>query len=253
MRRRDGRARLVTAIALCAAGALVASCASAARAQHVSAGCDARRAVALTFDDGPNPPYTDQVLRMLRDRGVRATFFVEGAAAAAHPELVAQETLAGMGVGSHSETHSRALARMREGDFARDTARAQAEIAAAAGFAPALYRAPYGHTSTAMLRVLRRAGYTSVGWDVDSRDWSDATADEVVRNVLAGAHPGAIILMHDGGLGGGNPDRSTTLAALPRVIDGLRSAGYEMVTVPELTGLRARQDEPARSATCLAN
>ena len=83
-----------------------------------------------------------------------------------------------------------------------------------------------------MLIELHRAGYKSIGWDLDATDWSDASADAVVRAVLDGAHPGAIVLMHDGGLGGGHADRTTTIAALPKILDGLRDRGYELVTVP---------------------
>jgi peptidoglycan/xylan/chitin deacetylase (PgdA/CDA1 family) len=86
-----------------------------------------------------------------------------------------------------------------------------------------------------------------VGWDVDSTDWSGASVDQVVSRVLEGVHPGAIVLMHDGGLGGGNPDRATTVAALPRIIDGLRARGYSFVTVPELTGAPAQHGHKRRS------
>src|SRR5205807_9571357 len=103
----------------------------------------------------------------------------------------------------------------------------------------ALYRAPYGHTSESMLAELGRAGYTSIGWDVDSTDWSTAEAGEVIRSVLDQAHPGAIVLMHDGGLGGGNPQRTSTVQALPWIGEGLKDDGYELVTLPELTGLPA--------------
>ena len=80
------------------------------------------------------------------------------------------------------------------------------------------------------------------GWDVDSRDWSsDATVNDIVSNVLSNSHPGAIVLMHDGGLGGGNPDRTRTIEALPRIIDGLHAAGYAVVTIPDATGLPLQQ------------
>ena len=93
-----------------------------------------------------------------------------------------------------------------------------------------------------MLRELRKLGYVSIGWDVDSRDWNTAsTVDEIVNNVLSNAHPGAIVLMHDGGLGGGDPDRTRTIEALPRIIEGLQADGYALVTIPEATGLQLAQ------------
>ena len=238
---------------LAAAGLAVAACNSApARAQHFSAGCGERRQMALTFDDGPNPPYTDRILDILQAHGARATFFDEGQQAEAHPELVRREIIAGMAVGSHSYAHSAELPTMPRPEFARDLRQAQDVLTAAAGFTPAIYRSPFGHTSDSMLIELHRAGYKSIGWDLDATDWSDASADAVVRAVLDGAHPGAIVLMHDGGLGGGHADRTTTIAALPKILDGLRDRGYELVTVPELTGAPAKMGDK-RGAACLAS
>jgi peptidoglycan/xylan/chitin deacetylase (PgdA/CDA1 family) len=142
---------------------------------------------------------------------------------------------------------------MSSADFTDDLGRAQAALADAGGFTPALYRPPYGNTSATMLNVLRTAGYESIGWDLDSTDWrGSATADDIVQAVLDGAHPGAIVLMHDGGLGGGDPDRSVTIAALPRILDGLREQGYAMVTVPEITGMPMAQGA-ARGPVCSAS
>jgi peptidoglycan/xylan/chitin deacetylase (PgdA/CDA1 family) len=93
-----------------------------------------------------------------------------------------------------------------------------------------------------MLRGLYRTGYVSIGWDIDSGDWNDVPSDQIVENVLSEAHPGGIVLLHDGGIGGGNPNRAATVEALPRILDGLRERGYEPVTVPDLTGVPVAQD-----------
>lgn len=245
--------RHASLVALVSLSAMALVCSSApAKAQHFSFGCRNERQIALTFDDGPNPPYTEAILGILASRHARATFFDEGQAVEAHPELVQQEIDAGMAIGSHSYAHSMDLPTMPRPDFARDLKQAEVVLSAAAGFKTAIYRAPYGHTSDSMLIELRRAHYASIGWDIDSTDWSDATADVVVSAVLDNAHPGAIVLMHDGGVGGGNPDRTTTLAALPRILDGLRDQGYELVTVPELTGTRAKMGDK-RGPVCSAN
>jgi peptidoglycan-N-acetylglucosamine deacetylase len=228
---------------------LVTGCsAGTSKAEHLSFGCREGRHIALTFDDGPNPPYTEQILEVLRSHDAVATFFDEGQAAVSHPDVVKRELALGMVVGSHSYLHSTDLPSMSRADFGRDLRQAEAALTPVLGYAPGLYRAPYGHTSDNMLAELRAAGYTSIGWDLDSTDWSDASADQVVRGVLDNAHPGAIVLMHDGGLGGGNPDRSTTLAALPRIIDGLREQGYTLVTVPDLTGAAAEHGGKRRPA-----
>jgi len=227
---------------------------SSALATHLSSGCAGGRRIALTFDDGPNAPYTGRILNLLAGAHARATFFVEGEATAADPATVRREVALGMAVGSHSHTHSKDLPKLNQRAFADDLDRADAAIRPATGFPPALFRPPYGHTSHAMLRALRRADYTSIGWDVDSRDWSDAGVDEIVANVLAHAHPGAIVLMHDGGLGGGRTDRTSTVKALPRIMAGLRDGGYELVTIPELTGVaESRSAEHVAEAPCSAS
>ena len=206
-----------------------------AQARHFSSGCASRQEIALTFDDGPNPPYTEQILDILSARGARATFFVEGAAAEKHPELVRREGELRMAVGSHSYGHAEELAQMSPDDFRQDLQRAEAVLAPILGKKPSLYRAPYGKTGAVILEELRRAGYVSIGWDIDSRDWdSSTTTEQVVENVLSRAHPGGIILLHDGGVGEGNPNRTATVEALPRILEGLRERGLEPVTVSEI-------------------
>jgi peptidoglycan/xylan/chitin deacetylase (PgdA/CDA1 family) len=233
---RGGLASFGTAVLV----ALLSSCsASVSSAAHLSRGCREGHRVALTFDDGPNPPYTDQILDIMQSHHARATFFDEGQAAEAHPEIVRRELSLGMAVGSHSCAHGKDLPTLTRADFAPDLQQAEAALTPLLGYKPALYRAPYGHTSQNMLDELHAEGYVSIGWDVDSTDWSGAPVDAVVSSVLDHVHPGAIVLMHDGGLGGGNADRSTTIAALPRIIDGLRERGYSFVTVPEITGAPA--------------
>jgi peptidoglycan/xylan/chitin deacetylase (PgdA/CDA1 family) len=214
----------------------------APQATHLSSGCSDRRQVALTFDDGPNPPYTQQILDILRAYNAKATFFVEGEAAAALPDLVRQESDLGMAIGSHSYAHSEDLELMGSDSFESDLERAEVVLEGILGYRPRLYRAPYGHTSEAMLRGLYRTGYVSIGWDIDSGDWNDVPSDQIVENVLSEAHPGGIVLLHDGGIGGGNPNRAATVEALPRILDGLRERGYEPVTVPDLTGAPVAQD-----------
>ena len=218
----------------------------ASKAQHLSFGCREGHRIALTFDDGPNSPYTEQILDILQSHGVTATFFDEGQAAESNPALVRRELALGMAVGSHSYAHGTDLPTLTRADFAIDLQEAEASLTPVLGYKPALYRAPYGHTSQNMLDELHAEGYVSIGWDVDSTDWSGATVDAVVSSVLDQVHPGAIVLMHDGGLGGGNANRSTTIAALPRIIDGLRERGYAFVTVPEITGAPAAHGKERR-------
>ncbi|HWO72973.1 MAG TPA: polysaccharide deacetylase family protein [Dehalococcoidia bacterium] len=243
---------MVLVAAVLAAGTLWGSWDTPPVALQVSAGCGRRPTIALTFDDGPNPPYTDRILRVLDVFHARATFFVAGVAVQRAPQDVRREVKSGMAVGTHSDLHAPDYANWSSRAFREDLYRAQRKIAAAAGFSPRLYRPPYGRASGTMRRVLGEEGMTIVGWDVDSRDWDRGTSSEaIVRNVVQSAHPGAIVLLHDGGLGGGNPDRTQTVEALPSIIQGLRRRGYTLVTVPEMTGLPERSGQQ-RNDVCVA-
>jgi peptidoglycan/xylan/chitin deacetylase (PgdA/CDA1 family) len=171
MTSRLSRSLLSLAVFPVAVLALTGACGGApALATHLSSGCHDGRRMALTFDDGPNPSYTGQILDVLANAHAPATFFVEGQAVEAHPEIVQREVALGMAIGSHSYAHGDDLPAMSAHDFTGDLHRADALVRAAAGFAPALYRAPYGHTGDTMLRVLGTEGYMSIGWDIDSTD-----------------------------------------------------------------------------------
>ncbi|MGA2285873.1 MAG: polysaccharide deacetylase family protein [Dehalococcoidia bacterium] len=204
------------------------------KAAHLSNGEGCGRLVALTFDDGPNPPFTQQILQILESSGAKATFFVEGQAAEAHPDVVKLVDAAGMDVESHSYSHSQGLATADAADFRSDLDAASAALESILGRQPTLYRPPFGNTSDTMLMELADAGYTSIGWDVDSTDWQETDPSKIVDAVLSQVHPGAIVLMHDGGLSGGNPDRTATIQALPSILSGLRDRGYELKTVSEI-------------------
>ncbi len=228
---------LSKALALLAALAFLLACgrsAASPKAMHLSSGEGCGRLVALTFDDGPNPPFTEQILAILKSNGVRATFFVEGQAAEEHPDIVKLLDSEGMDVESHSYGHSQDLATADAPTFRRDLDAATKVLGAVLERQPRLYRPPFGKTSAAMLKELGDAGYTSIGWDVDSTDWQETDPSKIADAVLSKVHPGAIVLMHDGGLSGGNPDRIATIQALPSILTGLREGGYELTTVPEI-------------------
>ena len=166
--------------------------------------------VALTFDDGPVAGTTARLVATLRRARAVATFFDVGWRAAASPRLVALQHTVGQ-VANHSYTHSHLPRlsheqRMRE---LRDTARIL-------GYPNAFFRPPYGDTSAETDADIRLTGLTPVYWTADTFDSHGATADEIVKRALA-VQPGGIILMHDG--------KGTTLAALPRIVAGLRHRG----------------------------
>ena len=188
-------------------------------------------AVALTFDDGPWPAATLQILAILRRYDVPATFFTIGYLAAAYPNLIRAEVAAGMEVGNHTYNHpevppfDQLPTRLQDDEI---------ELAAgdlrAAGVDPHLFRPPEGSFSTGVAAAAARARERVVLWSVDPGDWQPGmTASAIVRKVLAAVRPGSIVLLHDGG-----GDRQATVAALPSIIRGIRRRGLALVTVDGL-------------------
>jgi len=185
--------------------------------------------VALTFDDGPSPVYTPQVLAVLAQNNVAATFFLIGQQAAAYPDLVRREAAAGNAVEVHSWSHPD-LNWLSPAQIAAQLENTCQVINDALGMHEvAFFRPPYGDVNNTVLAVARQLGLTAVMWDVDPRDWARPGISAIINRVLAQVHNGSIILLHDGG---GN--RSQTVAALPEIIAALRQKGYTFVTVSRL-------------------
>lgn len=188
--------------------------------------------VALTFDDGPSDPATSRILDVLAEKGVKATFFVVGENARIFPQTLRRAVAEGHAIGNHSYRH-RKRDTLRDVDY-RELARTQDAIAAVAGIRPALYRSPNGFHTPWQLRAVRRAGLTTVHWNVQTQDWERPDPDVIVRRVLDHVRPGAIVLMHDGDDTNHGSDRTPTVEALPKLIDALQARGYRLVTVPEM-------------------
>jgi len=199
------------------------------------------RAVALTFDDGPSPRYTPGILAVLRRLRVPATFFSVGYLADEYPDLIRAELLAGMTVQNHSNSHPQSFAQLSRhliGDQIALGARSLHRV----GADGSLFRPPGGSFSPAVVRAAQSRGERTVLWSVDSADWHHgATPGGIAHRVLAAVRPGSIVLLHDGG-----GDRSATVAALPRIIEGIRRRGLELVALPRPT---ARPMKPERWCT----
>jgi peptidoglycan/xylan/chitin deacetylase (PgdA/CDA1 family) len=193
------------------------------------------RMIALTFDDGPWYD-TPQFLHVLETKHVVATFFQIGDQISTYggPGGAIEKRMLRDGdiIGDHSWSHPNLSG---DGSFAYKQIRSTALAIqrATGGFYPCLFRAPYGATSPALLDEARRMGFTTIQWDVDPRDWSLPGTQAIYSNVVNNAHPGAIVIQHDGG-----GPRQETLAALPHEIDTLRARGYHFVTVAQLLGYR---------------
>jgi peptidoglycan/xylan/chitin deacetylase (PgdA/CDA1 family) len=188
--------------------------------------------VALTFDDGPDPRFTPQILDLLAEHDIQATFFVTGARAEAYPELVQRMVNEGHIVGNHTYSHQNLVEATDMDILETEVLRTEEIINAAAGYRTKLFRAPYGFLYDELLEQLGSMNYTVVGWSVDSLDWQESPPEEIAYNVISNIHPGAIVLMHDGA--GDTGDRTNTIEALRQIIPNLRDQGLEFETVPDM-------------------
>jgi len=190
--------------------------------------------VALTFDDGPDPLFTPRLLEILRREGVTATFFVIASRAAAHPDLVRQMLAEGHEVGNHTLSHAR-LTDLSEVMVRHEILEAQRILETITGERVRLFRPPYGRINESIFQVVQEeAGLTTVMWSVDSRDWEGISARAIREKVLSNTRPGSIILMHCAG--GVSEDFTSTLEALPSILEALRSLGYRPVTLGKALG-----------------
>jgi peptidoglycan-N-acetylglucosamine deacetylase len=182
------------------------------------------RVVALTFDDGPDPEHTPQVLALLAQYRVVATFCMIGAQATRHPELVRTVVAAGMRLCDHTVTHNPYLAHQPEPQIETEIVGGRAELLAAAGSGVTIdyFRAPAGRWSEPMQRIAARHGMKPLAWSVDPRDWSRPGVAWIVTTVQHQVQPGAVIVMHDGG-----GRRDQTVAALAELLPWLVAQGYQ--------------------------
>ena len=200
-------------------------------------GSEKDKVVALTFDDGPEEPYTSEVLGILRRERVHATFFVIGANVRLYPRAAAEIVHDGDVIANHSDTHPMALALEPEPVVAAEVDRAEREIHSVTGVYPSLFRPPQGIRSPWLMKVTEQDSLATVTWDDAARDWERRSADDLATRAVQETTPGAIILLHDGLNLDHHADRTATVEALPRIIEKLRSEGYRFVTVPELLHL----------------
>jgi peptidoglycan-N-acetylglucosamine deacetylase len=207
--------------------------------------------LALTFDDGPDPTWTPQILDILKEKHVHATFFIIGENAGASPDIVEREYEEGHDVGNHTFTHPNVV-ELPEGMAKLEINSTRRLFEAITGHSMRLFRAPFMGDSdpTTMdelvpVALAQKMGFVSVGLRIDPDDWLRPAAQTIVDRILkqvSDADPdntGNVILLHDAG-----GDRSETIKALPMLIDALRARGYEFVTASELAGLTREQSMP---------
>src|SRR5215813_90284 len=194
----------------------------------------ARRAVALTFDDGPDVCFTPRVLDILAEKRVKATFFVVGERAERHPELIRRAHEMGHAIGNHSHTHSLRFHFRHKRGMRSEIGACNRVIRSAIGREPRLFRSPQGLKTPALGDALREHGMAAIGWQVRGMDYWLRDPARIARRLVQGAVDGGVLMLHDGGGFQGSLDRSATIGALPLVIDGLRARGFTFVRVDQL-------------------
>lgn len=189
--------------------------------------------VALTFDDGPDDPFSLQISALLDERGLKGTFFEVGKAIDARPDIAQALYADGHLLGNHSYHH----------DYWRwldprypELERTQDAFQQHLGVCPAFFRPPHGQRTPFMLSQVANHGMHAVTWDVSASDWSSHDPQAVASGILDHVQPGSIILLHDGIDGTVTADRSVVLQALPLILDGLEAKGLRPVRLDELLG-----------------
>lgn len=201
-----------------------------AEGRCITSGGSGRNQVAITFDDGPFPPYTHRVLDVLARQQARATFFCVGLNVGGYPDVVARIAAEGDELGNHTWSHP-FLPELTRDEFTEQVRRTGERIAEAAGAdsVPRLFRPPYGSRNREVAGWLGEIGLRTVLWSVEPRDWEMPAAEVIVQRVLDEVRPGSVILLHDGG-----GDRTQTVDAVGPIIEGVRRKGLEFVPVGEL-------------------
>jgi peptidoglycan-N-acetylglucosamine deacetylase len=208
--------------------------------------------IAITFDDGPDPVYTPQILKILAQYKVPATFFVIGLNATQNTSIIEQEIAGGNEIGSHTFTHPD-ISTESDSTFTFELNSVQSYLESTVGRRTLLFRPPYSEDvepetpdQIKPIFLATQLGYYTVGMHIDPQDWSRPGVDNIVNDVVAGVKngDGNIVLLHDSG-----GDRSETIAALPRIIQTLQSQGYQLVNVSDLMGVSVDQIMPKVSGS----
>ncbi len=191
-------------------------------------GASGTKRIVLTFDDGPHPKQTRQILDVLDKYGVKATFFVIGVNVKNYPGIVSEVLARGHEIANHTTTHSHA-SRLDMHALQNEIVECEREVFAQTGKRCKLFRPPEGAMTDTMRHVVKELGYTSVFWTLDTRDWAHTPPDQISDYIIQNAKNGDIILMHDY-IGANSP----TVRALETFIPVLLEQGFTFVTAGEL-------------------
>ncbi|ENZ5543342.1 polysaccharide deacetylase family protein [Enterococcus faecium] len=180
------------------------------------------KAIAITFDDGPNEITTPKILDILKSKNIQATFFMLGENVSRNKEIVKRIFDSGHEIGNHSFSH-RQLTLLSDEEIEREISNTDQEIRKITGVTPSYIRPPYGSVNKIIANIGKRP---FIEWSVDSRDWESKNKEAIINEVKNQVYPGSILLFHD--------IQAATVEALPEVIDYLCSQDYELVTIGQL-------------------
>jgi peptidoglycan-N-acetylglucosamine deacetylase len=203
----------------------------------------ASRQLALTYDDGPNDPYTMRLLEVLARHDVRATFFMMGCFVEQRADIAREVVKAGHVVGNHTFTHP-SLTFKSADEVRTQLISCGRALTDAVGTHSNLFRPPFGARRPAVLRIARQLNLEPIMWNVTGYDWSAPSAEAIEQKVTSRVRGGDVILLHDGGHRAFGTDRSRTVTATDRLISRYKAEGFEFVTIPEMMG-EAVSDQPS--------
>jgi len=199
-------------------------------------GPSAEKLVALTYDDGPNPPYTLQILDILDKYSVKATFFLVGKNVATYPEVARTIVQRGHQVGNHT-FHHEDLLKLNRTQMDKEIDDTADIIKVTTGVSPKVFRPPHGFRDPVVLEQAKARNLRVIQWSVMPRDWKKPGAKVIAERVVSRVSNGSIILLHDGdGLNHGG-DRSQSVTATELIIQRLQQQGYRFVTIDELLAM----------------
>jgi len=195
--------------------------------------------IAMTFDDGPSPETTPRLLDILKQRNIKATFFMIGQNAERNPAIVKRILAEGHEIGNHSWTHPQ-LSKLSDDRVTEEIDKTQNAIKDASGYTPVLMRPPYGAiTARQKDWIEKQFGLSVIIWSVDPFDWKRPGSSVIEQRILAGARPGAIVLSHD--------IHKQTVDAMPATLDALAAKGFKFVTVSQLIAMNKPKSSPTPS------
>ena len=194
---------------------------------------DGKKLVALTFDDGPYPPFTQELVAVLDEKQVKATFFVVGNNASKFPDVVKLVVSKGHEVALHAGEHKDFL-KLNSSELAENISFGKKVLEELTGKPVKYMRPPHGFRDWAVMEEASRVGLKVVNWSVIPRDWTNPGAEAIADRVCKEVFSGAIVLLHDGDAPAQKASREQTVQAIALIIDQLRKDGYKFVTIDEL-------------------